>query len=151
MTSADINLDAELEPHKTRMITHMNEDHRDSLVAYARHYAKLGNASDAEITDMTAKGLVLDVTLPDSVTRDVFVPFSRALTAVKDVRPIVVDMHKDCYDALGCMYKLKTGFYSKKVKAAAAGARKSQKTQVIGLGAAVAVVAFFVYRRNRAA
>jgi len=144
------DLDAQLEPHKQRMIKHMNDDHRDSLVAYALHYAKMSGASDAEISDMTSKGLTLNVTLPDSVARDVFIPYSRPLTAVKDVRPVVVDMHKECYDALGCMYKLKSGFYKKKVEAAVAGAKKSPKMQqAFVLGAASAVVVAFVFYRRR--
>lgn len=107
----------QLEPHKARMMTHMNEDHGDSIIAYARHYGKLPRALDAKISDMSETGLTLEVVMPGGETESgVFVPYSRPLVAVKDVRPIVVEMHHEANAALGFMYKLRSGYFKTQAK-----------------------------------
>lgn len=95
----------------------MNDDHGDSILVYAKHYAKLPSASKASISDMSHEGLTLDVTMSNGEMQSgIYVPYSRPMSSVKDVRPIVVEMHHEAYHALGHVYKMTSGYYKKEAK-----------------------------------
>lgn len=120
-----------LEPHKKRIVNHMNGGHLDSVLAFAHHYAGLDMATDAKITDLTIKGMTLDVTLKDGSTMEKLVPFTRSVSGVKDVRPIVVEMHNEAFNALGFLYKLQHGYYLSMATHALEDVTKSRKAQIV--------------------
>ena len=61
-------LDAELAKSAQRVITHMNNDHGASLVAWARFYAKL-DAKAARMSGLTSRGFELDGPSPTGASR----------------------------------------------------------------------------------
>ena len=103
---------------------------------YAKHYAKLTPAVKAVLIDISSSGLTLDVTLAHEAQERVFVQFPRPLQAVRDVRPIVVEMHHEAYDALGALYKIQSGYFKKQMMGKVAALTKSTAGKV-----AVAVAA----------
>mmetsp|Transcript_104887 Transcript_104887/g.224133 ORF Transcript_104887/g.224133 Transcript_104887/m.224133 type:complete len:158 (-) Transcript_104887:87-560(-) len=145
-------LESALAASKERIMKHMNDDHGDSLLAYARHYAKMDTATSSQITDLSAAGLTLEVALDGGRSDQAFVPFSRPLTNAGDIRKIVVEMHHEAYGALGCVFKLQQGYYSSMVRHALEGMQKSKTAMiavaVVGI-AAVGTGLFAVSRRRR--
>lgn len=122
------SLAEQLAPQKQRIMGHMNEDHGDSLLVYAKHYAKLESATKAVLTDMCTEGLTLDVSFPEGrKDSGVFVQYSRPPAAVQDVRKVVEDMHHEAYDALGYAYKLRSGFYKMALRMAFQHVSKTKK------------------------
>ena len=101
-----------------RVTRHMNEDHGDSCLAWAHHYAQLPGATSARMTGLTASGFKLDVTLPDGLVQSALIPYRPALTEAKQVRKVAVAMHFEAFNALGFWYKLKNGFFSGAAKQA---------------------------------
>eukprot|EP00930_Biecheleria_cincta_P105365 TRINITY_DN98031_c0_g1_i1.p2 TRINITY_DN98031_c0_g1~~TRINITY_DN98031_c0_g1_i1.p2 ORF type:complete len:157 (-),score=27.92 TRINITY_DN98031_c0_g1_i1:3-473(-) len=149
--AASADLSAQFEPHKERMITHMNEDHGDSLLVYAKHYANCKGAIRAVITDMNTEGLFLDVFVPGGeIMAGVFVKYTRPLTSVRDVRSIVVDMHHEAYNALGVAYKLQSGYY--KTQFSNSWKKNPMKKKVAMGAAAVSILGLsvFAYRKLQA-
>ena len=102
-----------------RITTHMNEDHADSLLAYARWYAKLDSALSAEMATLNAKGFVLTVTMADGTVRsNVLIPYNKPLTGAGEVRKVAVQMHFEAYNKLGFGFKWSQSFYSRAAKQA---------------------------------
>merc|ERR1712054_288930 len=86
---------------------------------------------------MNDAGLILEVSLASGATQSgVFVAYSRPPTAVKDVRPIVVEMHHAAYDALGAVYKLRSGYLRKRLQGKFTGTMKTP-VGTVAIGAAV--------------
>ena len=110
-------MEADLAKASARIAHHMNDDHSDSLLAYARYYGKL-DAKAAAMTGVTAQGFELDVTVADGSVKKTLVPYSRPLKSAGDVRKVAVEMHFAAYNGLGVVYKLKTNFYGNAVKQA---------------------------------
>ena len=111
-------LEAELAGMAGRVVKHMNEDHGDSCLAWAHHYAKMPAATSAKMTGVTPSGFTLDVTLPDGLVKSATIPYSPPLTEAKQVRKVAVAMHFEAFNALGMWYKLKMGFFSGAAKQA---------------------------------
>ena len=149
MAEASSDVDQQLKAHKDRMVHHMNDDHGDSLLVYAKHYAKLTSAIKAVLTDISSSGLTLDVTLAHEAQQRVFVQFPRPLQAVKDVRPIVVEMHHEAYDALGAFYKMRSGYFKKQMMGKITALTKSTAGKVaVGVAALGALsVGMVMYKR----
>ena len=99
---------------KSRIINHMNDDHTDSILVYALHFAKLTQARSAKILDVSSTGMTLEVDVGAEEPQQVFVPYTEPLYRAQDLRKIVVAMHHECYDALGLGYKLRHGYYRNK-------------------------------------
>mmetsp|Transcript_7271 Transcript_7271/g.21464 ORF Transcript_7271/g.21464 Transcript_7271/m.21464 type:complete len:117 (-) Transcript_7271:213-563(-) len=76
----------ELDKMSARVCAHMNADHADSCVAWARYYARLADAASAEMTAVTPEGWALTVTMRDGSAKSVVVPYDPPLAAAKDVR-----------------------------------------------------------------
>jgi len=110
----DSNVDADLAKSRDRIITHLNNDHGDSLLAYASHYAKLTGATAARLTDLSSKGFTLDVTVSGQVRTGVFIAYPRPLLDAKEIRAISVEMHHEAYTSLGLLYRLRHGYYKSK-------------------------------------
>jgi len=102
----------ELDKMSARVCAHMNADHADSCVAWARYYARLADAASAEMTAVTPEGWALTVTMRDGSAKSVVVPYDPPLAAAKDVRKCAVAMHFAAFNGLGLRYKLANGYYS---------------------------------------
>lgn len=112
-------LDADLAKSATRVITHMNDDHTDSLLAYAAFYAGLQNATSARMSGLTSKGFELDVTLIDgTVKKGVLIPYTTPLKSAGEVRKLAVSMHFAAYNGMGIIFKIKQNYYGNAVKQA---------------------------------
>ena len=133
-----------------RVTKHMNEDHADSLLAYAHFYGGLP-AQKAVMTGLNAHGFVLDVTLTDgSVQRDVLIPYEPPLTTAADVRKVAVRMHFAAYGGLGFAFKVRNGFYSGAAKQAWTHLPARIRLSFLGILAAVTSgIAFGSLRRMR--
>lgn len=112
-TDKDLNM--VLAKSRDRVCKHLNEDHADSLLAYALWYGKVEGAEAATVTDLTADGFVLSVRVCSggtcSVRKGVLVPYSTPLASAADVRKVSVAMHFEAHNSLGCCYKIKSGFF----------------------------------------
>jgi hypothetical protein len=106
------DLDAALAKSAQRVVRHMNEDHADSLLAYAHFFGGIKTASKAQMTGLSSQGFELDVMLPDgSVQHKVLIRYTTPLTSAAQVRKVAVAMHFAAFNGLGFRYKLKSGFY----------------------------------------
>lgn len=105
-------LDEEVEKSSGRVCAHMNADHADSLLAYARWYAKMDDAKAAKMTNVTTEGFMLDVTLADGSVKPALIKYPSKLQNAAALRKLAVTMHREAYDKLGVRYKLAHGYYS---------------------------------------
>lgn len=82
---------------KTRITTHMTNDHGDSLALYLRHYAHLpaSTISNPALTDIT-----LDHMIITSSHGRTLIPFEPPLNSLAETRERVVKMHQTCLTAL---------------------------------------------------
>ncbi|MEM9465625.1 MAG: DUF2470 domain-containing protein [Actinomycetota bacterium] len=69
---------------KAGMIEHMNDDHDDACLVYARHYLSIDTAESATMTDITRETMTLDVELVDGSRQQATYAFERPLTSVED-------------------------------------------------------------------
>lgn len=100
----------------TRIITHMNDDHSDSLLAYAHHYAGLKDAKAATMSGLNVDGFILSAKLKDgTVKQNVLIPYSSPLESAAGVRKLAVSMHFEAYNKLGHLYKFRNNFYGRAV------------------------------------
>ena len=74
---------------KSAIISHMNEDHADACLLYARHFAKKCEANSAELIDVSFSQITLRVS-GDVITVD----FPRVAKSAEDIRSILVEMVK---------------------------------------------------------
>lgn len=79
-----------------RMIDHMNDDHADSVLLYARHFAGKTAATSAVLNDVTPKQMTL--TLDNGETIDI--PFLHRLEDGHDAHITMVKMSKEARQAL---------------------------------------------------
>lgn len=82
-----------------RIVTHMNEDHADSVLAYVQYYSQLADAQQAELldVDLTQMRILAHV---NGAEQEVAIPFSEALTCAKDAHMTMVQMSKEAKAAL---------------------------------------------------
>ena len=140
-------LDAELAKSAQRVITHMNNDHEPSLVAWARFYAKL-DAKAARMSGLTSSGFELDVTLADGSERKaVLIPHKPPLESAAQVRKVAVALHFEAFNGLGVSYKLWNGFYQDAARQAWAHMPRRARVAVVAMVAAVAAAVALRLRR----
>ena len=134
MTEERKDLLAGLAKSKGRICKHMNEDHEDSLLAYARFWHDRESTS-ARMIDVVPTGFILRIETPDSVREGIEIKFTSELKNAGQVRKIAVAMHVEAFNGLGFLYKVRQGFYSRY----AAMALKHMPRSVL-FGAAVASI-----------
>jgi len=74
-----------------RVCTHMNGDHADSVLAYAKHFGGLPDATEARIESLDARGMDLQVETADG-TRLARIAFDHELADGTDARETLVAM-----------------------------------------------------------
>ena len=112
-------LEADLAKMEARVVTHMNDDHADSLLAYAVYFAGLTDAQSAKMSGLTTSGFELEVAMADgTVKKGVLVAYTPPLKSAGEVRKLAVSMHFAAYNALGLGFKLRNNFYGNAVRQA---------------------------------
>ena len=99
---------------KQRIITHMNNDHQDSLIRYLQHYAQLSSfsARGAHLVDISFDSM----TVLSSNRTPHTIPIKPAMTSWSEARPRVVAMDGEAVAGLGASditvkrYKRPRGF-----------------------------------------
>ncbi len=70
-----------------RICKHMNDDHAEAVVAYARHYGGVSDASSARMLAISAEAMQLEVD-----GQPLSVPFDHALSDSEDAHRTLVAM-----------------------------------------------------------
>ena len=73
------------------IVEHMNADHAEANLLYAKHLADLPEAQSATMSGVDRYGVTLDVELADG-RRTARVAFPETLTLAEQVRPAVIDL-----------------------------------------------------------
>ncbi|KAK5131484.1 hypothetical protein LTR08_000878 [Meristemomyces frigidus] len=83
---------------RKRIITHMNDDHHDSVVRYLQHYSKLPSwqAYDGRIADVSLNGLTLACR-----GRSYRIPLDPPMSSYREARERVVELDKEALAGLG--------------------------------------------------
>lgn len=99
-SSSDAAPDIFSTEQKARILGHMNDDHADAVLRYARHFAQRTGATAARLVDIDHQGISLLVTEPSGET-PVRVEFERALEKAEDAHHTLVAMARAARVALG--------------------------------------------------
>ena len=76
-----------------RMVSHMNEDHADSVLAYAQHFGRCRDAEAATLIDVTADFMSLKVVVMNN-EKKIKIPFEHPLKSGQDAHMTMVKMSK---------------------------------------------------------
>ena len=74
-----------------RMTAHMNDDHADSVAAYARYFGKRADVSSARIIEFDRAGITLDVD-SNGEHWELRIPFDHQIVDRADARATLVAM-----------------------------------------------------------
>ena len=72
---------------KAAIISHMNEDHADACLLYARHLADKKQAMSAEMIDVSMSQITLRIE-----EEELTIDFPRVPQGVDDIRSVLVEM-----------------------------------------------------------
>jgi hypothetical protein len=86
-----------------RVVTHMNNDHHDSIHDYAQYFARLPAplASTATLSTLTLSKLTLTVTSSHGAQSTVNIPLSPAMASFSESRERLVAMAIEAMEGLG--------------------------------------------------
>jgi hypothetical protein len=111
----DVKVNKELTASAPRLIAELEEYHRATLLAFAKHFggvAELGRKR-ISVSGLDARGFMLRVTDIDSqVDEEVLAPFPRPLESAADVFPLAMEMHRAAYAAADFKFKLSSRYYT---------------------------------------
>jgi putative heme iron utilization protein len=74
-----------------RICTHMNDDHGEAVLMYAKVYGQAEDATTATMKSIDPEGMDLDVMLGEESTT-IRVPFDRSLTDSEDAHQVLIAM-----------------------------------------------------------
>ena len=80
------------------IVQHMNEDHADTLLLYARHYGGCADALSALLLDVNGQSCSMSVNC-QSGSRTVVFELKRSVTNIKQAEMVMVEMHFDALRA----------------------------------------------------
>jgi putative heme iron utilization protein len=75
------------------MVRHMNEEHADSVLAYAQHFGEQDDATEATLTGITPSAMQLCAETPSGRV-ELKIPFDRPLTSSHDAHMKLIGMSK---------------------------------------------------------
>ncbi len=116
--------------HKDRIVGHMNEDHADAVLNYARHFGGLADASAARLDDLDQAGMDITVTLPGGNVA-ARVAYARPLETPADAHHVLVEMAQTAAQALAGPAPRKEDALGR-AREAAARLRANLKTVILG-------------------
>jgi putative heme iron utilization protein len=76
-----------------RICAHMNDDHADAVLLYAKAFGKVQEATAASMESIDPQGMDLKVTVPQETTM-VRIAFERSLTDSEDAHQMLIGMVK---------------------------------------------------------
>ncbi len=82
-----------------RICNHMNEDHAEAVLLYAKAFGNCLEASAAKMASIDAQGMNLEVQVHDS-TQPIRVQFERDLQDAEDAHQMLIAMVKQARQAL---------------------------------------------------
>jgi putative heme iron utilization protein len=74
-----------------RICTHMNDDHAEAVLMYAKVYGQAEDATAARMSAIDPDGMDLNVMIGDEATT-IRVPFERSLTDSEDAHQVLIAM-----------------------------------------------------------
>ena len=75
------------------MISHMNEDHADAVIAYARYYGGATEIDTAQISAMDAHGITV-TTMSATGSKTIRIAFDHELADAEDGRNTLIAMYQ---------------------------------------------------------
>ncbi|BAW96912.1 hypothetical protein NIES970_18550 [[Synechococcus] sp. NIES-970] len=75
-----------------RICRHMNKDHGEAVLLYAKHFGHCENAAAAEMLSLDATGMQLEVRTTTGATTAVTIPFPKTLKNAKEAHTVLVEM-----------------------------------------------------------
>lgn len=75
------------------MISHMNDDHADAVVAYARHFGGATEVDEARITAMDRDGMIVTTT-SGGASAEIPIAFDHQLVDADDGRDTLIAMYR---------------------------------------------------------
>jgi heme iron utilization protein len=108
---------------RARILGHMNEDHADSVLAYAKHFGGRLSATAATLSDLDQDGMDLLVTEPAGQS-PLRIQFKTTLASAADAHHVLVAMSKEATAAL----KAAPADVPERARAAALQLRDTAKT-----------------------
>ena len=88
------------EDETERMVAHMNEDHADSVLAYARHFGNFPEAVEGRLLGVDAERMRIEARSAEE-RHEIAIPFDHAVTSAHDAHMTMVKMSKRAKRALG--------------------------------------------------
>ena len=85
-----------------RMVSHMNEDHADSVLAYAQHFGQCRDATAATLIDVTADAMTLKVVVMNE-EKEIHIAFEDPLKSGHDAHMTMIKMSKAAKKSLGAL------------------------------------------------
>ena len=85
-----------------RMVSHMNEDHADSVLAYAQYFGRCRDAEAATLIDVTADFMSLKVVVMNN-EKKIKIPFEHPLKSGHDAHMTIVKMSKTAKKSLDAL------------------------------------------------
>tara|TARA_B100001027_G_scaffold112517_1_gene77653 strand:- start:241 stop:543 length:303 start_codon:yes stop_codon:yes gene_type:complete len=85
-----------------RMVSHMNDDHADSVLAYAQHFGQCRDATAATLIDVTADAMMLKVVVMGD-EKEINIPFEHPLKSGHDAHMTMVKMSKAAKKSLSAL------------------------------------------------
>ena len=82
---------------ESEVCTHMNSDHADAVLLYARHFAGHPGATQARMTAIDPQGIVLSIF--DTHWMECRVDFAEPLGGERAIRPTLIKMARQARDA----------------------------------------------------
>lgn len=82
-----------LAPHAAAIVTHMNDDHADALVAYARAFTRASTADEVQMTGIDRYGFEMSVTT-EKGPRPARIAFENAIESPEQARKALVALVK---------------------------------------------------------
>ena len=84
------------------MVSHMNEDHANSVLAYAQHFGQCRDATAATLIDVTANDMTLKVFVTND-EKEINIPFDHPLKSGRDAHMTLVKMSKAAKKSLDAL------------------------------------------------
>lgn len=118
--------------HRDRIVSHMNEDHADAVLNYARHFGGLADATAARLDDLDQHGMALTITRADGEL-PVRVAYAKPLDTPADAHHVLVEMAATAARALAdAPGSARQDNAVARAREAAARLRDNMKTVILG-------------------
>lgn len=117
--------------HRDRIVSHMNGDHADAVLNYARHFGGLTDATAARLDDLDQRGMSLTATRPGSVL-PLRIDYPAPLAAPADAHHVLVAMAATAAKALPAAPAAHKEETLARAREAAARLREKLRTVILG-------------------